>query len=290
MSRFPSAWQAGLDASREERRKGRERYEKLEAAAIGIANRVFGGTMSEREEWINLIRNEYDPKPDLERASYPAFDAEWDDGAGRISDAILVDKTIFMKKQYSELTDFLKSHQQQVAELLAEIERLSAFQQTAKDYMSGSAGCGRAVIEPWQEDDTSPIPAAPVAEIAQCFADSLFSQGKIEVSWAGMSDEEHAAYIIAASTVTALRSAPIGNDAAVRERIARAICCPNGCQYNGDSEDGEKCWCDTSDFHGSGIEKKTDAVLLAFSSTKPRDDAAIAEWEREDHERRQRGA
>ncbi len=53
-----------------------------------------------------------------------------------------------------------------------------------------------------------------------------------------------------------------------RDRIARAICCPSGCSYRGDSEDGEKCYCDTTDFHGSGIEKKTDAVLSALSRPK----------------------
>jgi hypothetical protein len=55
--------------------------------------------MSEREEWMNLIRNEYDPKPDLGRASYPAFDSEWDDGAGRIADAILADKLLAVKAE-----------------------------------------------------------------------------------------------------------------------------------------------------------------------------------------------
>lgn len=45
--------------------------------------------MSEREEWINLIRNEYDPRPNLGKADYPGF--EWDDGAGRIADAIMAE-------------------------------------------------------------------------------------------------------------------------------------------------------------------------------------------------------
>lgn len=53
--------------------------------------------MSEREEWINLIRNEYDPRPDLGKGAYPAFDSEWDDGAGRIADAIIADKTLAAK-------------------------------------------------------------------------------------------------------------------------------------------------------------------------------------------------
>ena len=29
--------------------------------------------MSEREDWINLIHNEYDPMPNLGKAAYPAF-------------------------------------------------------------------------------------------------------------------------------------------------------------------------------------------------------------------------
>lgn len=53
--------------------------------------------MSEREDWIDLIRNEYDPKPDLSRGAYPAFDSEWDDGAGRIADAILADKVLLIR-------------------------------------------------------------------------------------------------------------------------------------------------------------------------------------------------
>lgn len=57
-----------------------------------------GDEMSEREEWMTLIRNEYDPKPDLGLAAYPAFDSEWDDGAGRIADAILADKVLLERK------------------------------------------------------------------------------------------------------------------------------------------------------------------------------------------------
>lgn len=60
-----------------------------------------------------------------------------------------------------------------------------------------------------------------------------------------------------------------------RGRIARAICCPSGCQLLGDSEDGEKCYCDTSDFNGSGIEKKTDAVLAACSVTRPNQGGSV---------------
>jgi hypothetical protein len=55
--------------------------------------------MSEREDWINLIRNEYDPKPNLGRGSYLAFDSEWDDGAGRIADAIIANKTLLLRRR-----------------------------------------------------------------------------------------------------------------------------------------------------------------------------------------------
>lgn len=53
---------------------------------------------------------------------------------------------------------------------------------------------------------------------------------------------------------------------AKREQVARAICCPQGCQYLGDSEDGNTCYCDTSDLRGSKIERATDAVLAALSA------------------------
>lgn len=59
--------------------------------------------MSEREDWINLIRNEYDPMPDLGKAAYPAFESAWDDGAGRIADAILADKAILERRHAEKL-------------------------------------------------------------------------------------------------------------------------------------------------------------------------------------------
>jgi hypothetical protein len=40
-----------------------------------------------RQEIIDLIHNEYDPRPNLGRGDYPAFD--WDDGSGRIADAVM---------------------------------------------------------------------------------------------------------------------------------------------------------------------------------------------------------
>jgi hypothetical protein len=55
--------------------------------------------MSEREDWINLIRNEYDPMPDLGRANYSAFESGWDDGAGRIADAIIANKTLLLRRR-----------------------------------------------------------------------------------------------------------------------------------------------------------------------------------------------
>jgi hypothetical protein len=59
--------------------------------------------VSEREEWMTLIRNEYDPMPDLGKGNYKAFEDSWDDGAGRIADAILADKTLLSRKHADEL-------------------------------------------------------------------------------------------------------------------------------------------------------------------------------------------
>jgi hypothetical protein len=52
---------------------------------------------------MQFIREEYDPRPNLGLASYPAFDSEWDDGAGRIADAILADETLLMRKHADEI-------------------------------------------------------------------------------------------------------------------------------------------------------------------------------------------
>lgn len=53
-----------------------------------------------------------------------------------------------------------------------------------------------------------------------------------------------------------------------RERvIAQAICCPQGCRYEGDSEDGSRCYCNTTDYNGSGIERKAQAVVRALKGT-----------------------
>jgi hypothetical protein len=57
--------------------------------------------MSERETIMDLIRNEYDPRPNLGKADYPGF--EWDDGAGRIADAILADKTLLLRNHADEV-------------------------------------------------------------------------------------------------------------------------------------------------------------------------------------------
>lgn len=53
---------------------------------------------SEREEIMDLIRNEYDPAP----AHYRMGD-DWDDGAGRIADAILADKLLLLRKHADEI-------------------------------------------------------------------------------------------------------------------------------------------------------------------------------------------
>lgn len=54
-----------------------------------------------------------------------------------------------------------------------------------------------------------------------------------------------------------------------REAIARAICCPEGCQFE------ETCYCDASDFNGSGIERRTHAVIAALRT--PAGDAGMRE-------------
>jgi hypothetical protein len=54
--------------------------------------------MSDRESWMELIRNEYDPAP-----SHYRMGDDWDDGAGRIADAILAEQTLLAKQQ---TTDF----------------------------------------------------------------------------------------------------------------------------------------------------------------------------------------
>jgi hypothetical protein len=51
--------------------------------------------MSEREEIMDLIRNEYDPAP-----SHYRMGDDWDDGAGRIADAILADKVLAARREW----------------------------------------------------------------------------------------------------------------------------------------------------------------------------------------------
>jgi hypothetical protein len=63
---------------------------------------------SEREEIIELIRNEYDPCPDLGRASYPALASEWDDGAGRVADAILADRVLLQRSERRRYVSVMK--------------------------------------------------------------------------------------------------------------------------------------------------------------------------------------
>ena len=78
--------------------------------------------MSDREEIIDLIRNEYDPKPDLRRGDYPAFD--WDDGAGRIADAILADRVLLLRN-YADRIEALEAALRE-AQLSASQRKLDA--------------------------------------------------------------------------------------------------------------------------------------------------------------------
>jgi hypothetical protein len=50
---------------------------------------------------MDLIRNEYDPVP----SQYRVGD-DWDDGAGRIADAILADKALLLRKHAEEIDRF----------------------------------------------------------------------------------------------------------------------------------------------------------------------------------------
>lgn len=54
--------------------------------------------MSQREEIMDLIRNEYDPAP-----SHYRMGDDWDDGAGRIADAILADKILAERRLWQPI-------------------------------------------------------------------------------------------------------------------------------------------------------------------------------------------
>lgn len=65
-----------------------------------------------------------------------------------------------------------------------------------------------------------------------------------------------------------------------KSEIARAICCPEGCQYLGDSEDGSLCFCDTSDYRGSKVRRATD-VITALQSDSRMVPLATLQWWRQ---------
>lgn len=75
--------------------------------------------MSEREEIMDLIRNEYDPAP-----SHYKMGDDWDDGAGRIADAILADRLIAIKAERERCAKIAAAHQNhsglEIAELIRE--------------------------------------------------------------------------------------------------------------------------------------------------------------------------
>ena len=84
--------------------------------------------MGERESIAELIRNEYDPCPNLGRASYPAFESEWDDGAGRIADAILADKMLLLRRHAEEI-DRLTRENEEMRKALESTEMQAVVQQ-----------------------------------------------------------------------------------------------------------------------------------------------------------------
>jgi hypothetical protein len=60
--------------------------------------------MSERDEWMQLIRDEYDQAP-----SHYKMGDDWDDGAGRLADAILADKILLLRKHAEQIEQAKKS-------------------------------------------------------------------------------------------------------------------------------------------------------------------------------------
>ena len=82
--------------------------------------------MSEREDWINLIRDEYDPRPNLGKADYSGF--EWDDGTGRIADAIMADKVLALR----EAADRIEA-------LEADVDRFVGQRDKALEFISANA-------------------------------------------------------------------------------------------------------------------------------------------------------
>jgi hypothetical protein len=101
--------------------------------------------MSEREEWMNLIRNEYDPAP---RHYRPGDD--WDDGAGRIADAIIADKTLLQIKH------------------AAEIERLSAIIKKATEAGAYCPECDNTKECPSCHGDDANCPHCDDGKCPQC--------------------------------------------------------------------------------------------------------------------------
>ena len=61
--------------------------------------------MSNRERIMELIRNEYDPAPSY----FKMMGDDWDDGAGRIADAILADQTLLLRNANDDLVAALES-------------------------------------------------------------------------------------------------------------------------------------------------------------------------------------
>ena len=90
--------------------------------------------MSERETWIDLIRNEYEPRPNYGKADYPGF--EWDDGAGRIADAILADRGLLLRK-----------HGEEIKKLQVEIDRLLPYAEAFRREENRADKLGREVDE-----------------------------------------------------------------------------------------------------------------------------------------------
>jgi hypothetical protein len=140
-----------------------------------------------------------------------------------------------------------------IASLRAEIERSQDALQQLVDYVKdGCPDDGRYYVM------TEAQAALKGIKVAQPASPLRVQETCLECGTCDPCDDDCPNYIEANLPASPLRE---------RDEIARIICCgAGGCRFEGDSEDDSKCYCDTTDFNGSGIEKKTDAILALSDS------------------------
>jgi hypothetical protein len=114
-----------------------------------------------REFIIDEIRNHYDKAPDLGRASYPAFEKEWDDGAEGVADRIIAREA----EQRVQLENAEHERDELSADLIAaraRIEELTREKREIADELFDVRkryGCG--------PDDTGPDARARIEELTR---------------------------------------------------------------------------------------------------------------------------